>query len=84
VFFTKDKCIQQVIRSSHPTGDSLLQKLQEIDIARNQIRLDGLSPLEKEESMLKVQDEAKYIGKILDDSTSVIILGDIVFLKPEQ
>jgi 5S rRNA maturation endonuclease (ribonuclease M5) len=30
------------------------------------------------------QEQAKKIAKILDDSATVIILGDVVFLKPEQ
>lgn len=114
------------VRSPRPTGDSLIQKLREMDIARNRIRLDGLSPPEKEESAVEVQDvrkllraaqleavksklrkiqqncvtysefiqmcgencsdqeQAKQIAKILDDSATVIILGDVVFLKPEQ
>ncbi|CAK8562300.1 unnamed protein product [Lathyrus sativus] len=113
-------------RSLHPAGDSLIQKLREMDIARNRIRLDGLTPPEKEESDVEVQDvrkllraaqleavksklrkipqncvtysefiqmcgencsdqeQAKRIAKILDDSATVIILGDVVFLKPEQ
>ncbi|CAL5197625.1 unnamed protein product [Lathyrus oleraceus] len=114
------------VRSPRPTGDSLIQKLREMDIARNRIRLDGLSPPEKEETAVEVQDvrkllraaqleavksklrkiqqncvtysefiqmcgencsdqeQAKQIAKILDDSATVIILGDVVFLKPEQ
>lgn len=29
------------------------------------------------------RDEAKKVAKMLDDSATVIILGDVVFLKPE-
>ena len=30
------------------------------------------------------QDQAVRIAKMLDDSAAVIILGDVVFLRPEQ
>lgn len=30
------------------------------------------------------QDQATKIAKMLDDSAAVIILGDVVFLRPEQ
>ncbi|KAK7386514.1 hypothetical protein VNO78_26794 [Psophocarpus tetragonolobus] len=30
------------------------------------------------------QDQAKSVAKMLDDSASVIIIGDVVFLRPEQ
>ncbi|KAK7359961.1 hypothetical protein VNO77_01930 [Canavalia gladiata] len=105
-------------------ADNLLQKLREMDIARSRIRLDGLTPPEKEgvavEDVRKLLratqletmksklrkipqscisysefiricgencsdlDQARKVAKMLDDSASVIILGDIVFLRPEQ
>lgn len=125
-FLHKRAAFQPEVRSPHPTGDGLLQKLREMDITRNRIRLEGLSPPVKEESAVEVQDvrkllraaqleavksklrkipqncvsysefiqmcgencsdqeQAKQIAKILDDSATVIILGDVVFLKPEQ
>ena len=30
------------------------------------------------------QDQAVEIAKMLDDSAAVIVLGDVVFLRPEQ
>lgn len=30
------------------------------------------------------RDEAKKVAKMLDDSATVIVLGDVVFLRPEQ
>ncbi|XP_027346165.1 calcium uniporter protein 2, mitochondrial-like isoform X2 [Abrus precatorius] len=107
-----------------PAANNLLLMLREMDIARSRIRLDGLTPPEKEgmavEDVRKLlratqletvklklrkvpesciaysefiricgencsdEEQAKKIAKMLDDSASVIILGDIVFLRPEQ
>lgn len=109
-------------------GENLVHKLKEMDIARNRIRLDGLSPPAMSDStvavtaddarkLLKVAqlelvksklrtirnscipyteflricqencsnpDQAKRMAKMLDDSAAVVILGDNVFLRPEQ
>ncbi|AET03972.1 calcium uniporter protein 2, mitochondrial [Medicago truncatula] len=132
-FLHKQAVFNSELRPPHPGGsDGLLQKLREMDIARNRIRLDGLTPPEAEmevateelkstaEDVRKLlratqleavkskirmiqqscvtysefvemcgencsdQEQAKKIAKILDDSATVIILGDVVFLKPEQ
>jgi len=128
-FLHKQAVFKSELRPPHPgDSDGLLQKLREMDIARNRIRLDGLSPpeaateelkstaedvrkllratqLEAVKSKIRMiqqscvtysefvemcgencsdQEQAKKIAKILDDSATVIILGDVVFLKPEQ
>jgi len=124
-FLHKQAGFKSELRPPHPGGsDGLLQKLREMDIARNRIRLDGLTPPEESKStaedvrkLLRAtqleavkskirkieqncvtysefvemcgencsdQEQAKKIAKILDDSATVIILGDVVFLKPEQ
>lgn len=113
-----------------PTGDKLLEKLRDMDISKDRIRLDGLRPPaaveEPQEENLTVMDAKKILrlsqlemvksklrmmeqdfvsypefmeicakecsdselglefAKILDDSGSVIVLGNIVFLRPEQ
>ncbi|CAJ1942613.1 unnamed protein product [Sphenostylis stenocarpa] len=108
-----------------PAAISILQRFQEMGIAWNRIRLDGLSPPEKQEAVAgdvrKVlravqietvksklrkipescisysefiqmcgddncsdQEQAKSVAQMLDDSASVIVLGDVVFLRPEQ
>lgn len=116
-----------------PTGEKLLEKLREMDIDRERIRLDGLRPaaaMEEEEEMpegkLTLKDAVKILrvtqlemlksklrqiekesvsysefleicgkdcssvdqgmefAKMLDESGSVIVLGNIVFLRPEQ
>ncbi|KAH6826828.1 calcium uniporter [Perilla frutescens var. hirtella] len=113
-----------------PTGEKLLEKLREMDISRDRIRLDGLRPppaaKESTEENLTVMDAKKILrlsqlemvksklrqmekdfvsypefletcakecsnselghefAKLLDDSGSVIVLGNIVFLRPEQ
>ncbi|PIN26345.1 hypothetical protein CDL12_00903 [Handroanthus impetiginosus] len=107
-----------------PTGEKLLEKLREMDIGRDRIRLDFLRPsqaAEEEKEMspvgkITVRDAVKIlrlsqletvksrlqkiendyishshfleiwleIAKILDQSGIVIVLGNIVFLRPEQ
>lgn len=116
---------------SFPTGAGLVEKLREMDLARNRIRLDVLSPppevrSDDEESKLTVadakkllklsqleivkarlrqterncvshaefieicveacgnRDQGKEYAKMLDESGTVIILGNFVFLRPEQ
>ncbi|KAJ8544898.1 hypothetical protein K7X08_017481 [Anisodus acutangulus] len=124
---------------SLPTGESLIEKLREMDISRNRIKLDGLVPpreLSPEpepelgesspEGKLTVADVRKVLkvsqlemvksrltqiekncisyseflqicsgisssneqglefAKILDDSGTVIVLGNVVFLRPDQ
>ncbi|XP_044492663.1 calcium uniporter protein 2, mitochondrial-like [Mangifera indica] len=111
-------------------GESLMEKLKTIDIAKDRIRLDGLSPppsfeTEKAER-LSVKDASKVLkavqmevvkeklrqiekpwipysefvrvceeavsdpnqglqfAKLLDESGNVIVLGNVVFLRPEQ
>ncbi|KAL9152037.1 hypothetical protein ABFS82_11G092200 [Erythranthe guttata] len=122
-----------------PTGEKLLEKLREMDISKDRIRLDGLIPppaeaeaemeaeleespeanltvadakkilklsqLETVKSRLKTvendvvsysefleicdnvcssTDQSLEFAKILDESGTVIVLGNIVFLKPQQ
>ncbi|KAL8546190.1 hypothetical protein ACS0TY_006053 [Phlomoides rotata] len=114
-----------------PTGEKLLEKLREMDIARDRIRLDALRPppaseespdeekltvadakkilrlsqLETVKSKLRQiekdfvyypefleicgkecssEDQGVEFAKILDESGSVIVLGKMVFLRPEQ
>lgn len=113
-----------------PTGAKLLEKLREMDIARDRIKLDGLirpTPAAPEEgNRITVKDAVKILrvsqletvksrlrqiekdsvsysefveicgrdcssadqgmefAKMLDQSGSVIVLGNIVFLKPQQ
>ncbi|KAL7154693.1 hypothetical protein ABFS83_03G018200 [Erythranthe nasuta] len=120
-----------------PTGEKLLEKLREMDIARDRFRLDSLRPAEEApppppppppptEGSLTVKDAVKILrisqletvklrlrqiekdcvsysefleicgqdcsstdqrlefAKMLDQSGSVIVLGNIVFLKPEK
>ncbi|KAI7744166.1 hypothetical protein M8C21_020784 [Ambrosia artemisiifolia] len=113
-----------------PRRESMLNTLKEMDIARNRIRLDVLSPqvdvkrspeeeltvadakkilrvmqIEKLKSKLKItrknhvsydeyiemcieacsnRDQGLDLAKALDDSGYVIVLGNVVFLKPEQ
>ncbi|XP_057768489.1 calcium uniporter protein 2, mitochondrial-like [Salvia miltiorrhiza] len=113
-----------------PTGEKLLEKLREMDITRDRIRLDGLrrpeAAEESREESMTVMDARKILrlsqlemvksklrqmekdcvsypefleicakeclspelghefAKILDESGSVIVLGNVVFLRPEQ
>ncbi|KAI3808602.1 hypothetical protein L1987_24557 [Smallanthus sonchifolius] len=111
-----------------PRGESMLEKLKEIDITRGRIRLDVLSPpverssesgftvadakkilwvsqIEKLKAKLSNSDKnhVSYdefieicvegcadrdlgldLAKALDDSGSVIVIGNVVFLKPQQ
>ncbi|EYU44306.1 hypothetical protein MIMGU_mgv1a009944mg [Erythranthe guttata] len=98
-----------------PTGEKLLEKLREMDIARDRFRLDSLTPAEPaaappptlETVKLRLRqiekdcvsysefleicgqdcsstDQRLEFAKILDQSGSVIVLGNIVFLKPEK
>uniref|UniRef100_A0A5B7A2Z3 Uncharacterized protein n=1 Tax=Davidia involucrata TaxID=16924 RepID=A0A5B7A2Z3_DAVIN len=115
---------------SLPTGDKLLAKLRSMDIARDRIRLDGLSPpattSESTEGKLTVEDARKLLrvsqlemvksklrqipkssisytefvqicveacsstdkglefAKMLDELGTVIVLGNVVFLRPDQ
>ncbi|KAL8193415.1 hypothetical protein R6Q57_026550 [Mikania cordata] len=115
----------EILRSR---GDSMLEKLKEMDITRGRIRLDVLSPsverspvtdltivdakkilrvlqIEKLKSKLKSsrknhvsydeyigmcvegcsnRDQGLDLAKALEDSGYVIVLGNVVFLKPEQ
>lgn len=107
------------------TGESLIEKIKEIGIARDRLRLDGLTPpkerseltaldtrkllravqLETVKSRLReiqktwipysefvricgegstIPDQGRSFAKMLDDSGSVVVLGDVVFLRPEQ
>lgn len=126
-FLHKRTGFQPELRSAQIAGNNIVEKLREMDIARNRIRLDGITPpaelvddgvtVEDARKLLKVaqlemvksrlrdspkscvtvsefiricseycsdQDQAVKIAKMLDDSAAVIILGDIVFLRPEQ
>ncbi|KAG8372857.1 hypothetical protein BUALT_Bualt12G0110600 [Buddleja alternifolia] len=114
-----------------PTGEKLMEKLRSMDISRDRIRLDGLTPPspasdESPEANLTVADAKKILrlsqietvksrlrqiekncisyseflqicaeecssvdqgvefAKMLDESGSVIVLGNVVFLRPEQ
>ncbi|KAL3629532.1 hypothetical protein CASFOL_026754 [Castilleja foliolosa] len=114
-----------------PTGEKLLEKLREMDFARQRIRLDCLRPetseeIESPEETISVKDAMKILklsqiemvksrlrqiekdfvtypefleicakdcssidqslefAKMLDQSGTVIVLGNIVFLRPEQ
>nr|XP_043631642.1 calcium uniporter protein 2, mitochondrial-like [Erigeron canadensis] len=119
--------VPDILRSRNQT---MLEKLKEINITRDRIRLDGLSPLpahpessqdeltlayakkilrisqiENMKTKLKSHtkncisydefieicvgecpsiDQAMDLAKALDDSGSVIVLGNVVFLKPQQ
>lgn len=119
-----------------PTGESLIEKIREMDIGRSRIKLDGLLPPqemrpepvteETPEGKLTVADAKKLLkvsqlemlklrlkqiekncisysefvqicsgissnndfgiefAKILDDSGTVLVLGNVVFLRPDQ
>ncbi|XP_047258184.1 calcium uniporter protein 2, mitochondrial-like [Capsicum annuum] len=111
---------------SIPTGETLIEKLREMDISRSRIKLDGLLPPQEWEGKLTVADARKVLrlsqlemvklrlnqiekscisyseflqicsgnclnseqgiefAKILDDSGTVIVLGDVVFIRPDQ
>lgn len=109
-----------------PAGERLMDQLRGMDIARNRIRLDGLSPpaavtekltAEDARKLLKVtqleavkeklreierscvsykefveictgtclnEEQGHEFAKMLDQSGTVIVLGDVVFLRPDQ
>ncbi|KAJ0832888.1 putative calcium uniporter protein [Helianthus annuus] len=102
-----------------PSGEKLLETLKEMDIARNQVRLQTegrltttdaakiLRASQMEALKLKLRsnqkshvaydefiqicvdecsnrDQGVDLARVLDNSGSVIVLGNIVFLKPEQ
>ncbi|KAJ0754247.1 putative calcium uniporter protein [Helianthus annuus] len=102
-----------------PDGEKLLERLKELDIARNLVRLQTKSQLTVVDAkkilrasqikMLKSKlrssrknhvsydefiqmcldecsnrDEGVSLAKTLENSASVIVLGNVVFLKPEQ
>lgn len=113
-----------------PTGEKLIEQLRVMDIVRNRIRLDGLSPpasvKQPPEDKLTVEDARKLLkltqlemvksklrqiekncvsykelveicvdvsssedqgiefAKMLDESGTVIVLGNVVFLRPDQ
>lgn len=102
-----------------PGGERLLERLREIDIARNRVRHEmenqltvadakkilRVSQMESLKSKLRSspknhvsydefiqmcvdgcsnRDQGVDLAKVLDNSGSVIVLGNIVFLKPEQ
>ncbi|KAL1538900.1 calcium uniporter protein 2, mitochondrial-like [Salvia divinorum] len=112
-----------------PTGQNLLERIREIDIARSRIERDGVrleTPAEKEETRLTVKDAVKILkvsqleiikarlreiekdqisyselvgicstecssddhamefAQMLDQSGSVIVLGNTVYIRPEQ
>ncbi|XP_059283315.1 calcium uniporter protein 2, mitochondrial [Lycium ferocissimum] len=113
---------------SLPTGETLIEKLRQMDISRNRIKFDGLIKPKEEspEGKLTVADVKKVLrlsqlemvklrlkeiekncisysefvkicsgicssseqgvefAKILDDSGTVIVLGNVVFLRPDQ
>ncbi|KVI09035.1 calcium uniporter protein 2, mitochondrial-like [Cynara cardunculus var. scolymus] len=115
----------EILRSR---GESMLERLKEMDITRGRIRLDVLRPpverssegelsVAQAKKILRVSqietlksklrnchknhvsyeefveicvegcsniDQGLDLAKALDDSGSVIVLGDVVFLKPEQ
>ncbi|KAL7603508.1 hypothetical protein Lser_V15G20454 [Lactuca serriola] len=119
LYLSSSSALPQIFR---PGGEKLLERLKEMDIARNRTRLDGLitppsltvadakkilraSQLEIVKSKLRNtqknrvsydefiqicvdecsnRDQGVDLAKVLDDSGSVLILGTIVFLKPEQ
>ncbi|KAI3726218.1 hypothetical protein L1987_66015 [Smallanthus sonchifolius] len=103
----------------HPGGEKLLERLKEMDIARNLVRLQTESQLTVADakkilraSQMKIlksklrtsrknhvfydefiqmcvdgcssRHEGVDLAKILENSASVIVLGNVVFLKPEQ
>ncbi|KAK9067129.1 hypothetical protein SSX86_014454 [Deinandra increscens subsp. villosa] len=102
-----------------PGGEKLLEKLKEMDIARNRARVQTQSQLTVADAkkilrasrikMLKSKlrnsrrnhvsydefvqmcvdgcssrDEGVDLAKVLEDSASVIVIGNVVFLNPEQ
>ncbi|KAI3760884.1 hypothetical protein L1987_51285 [Smallanthus sonchifolius] len=102
-----------------PGCEKLLERLREMDIARNRVRLQKDGPLtsadakkilrasQMETLKLKLRcsrknhvsydefiqicvdecsnkDQGVDLAKVLDNSGSVIVLGNVVFLKPEQ
>ncbi|KAI3777055.1 hypothetical protein L1987_46849 [Smallanthus sonchifolius] len=102
-----------------PSSEKLLERLREMDIARNRVRLQKDGPLtaievkkilrasQMEALKLKLRCSRKNhvsydefiqicvdecsnknqgvdLAKVLDNSGSVIVLGNVVFLKPEQ
>lgn len=103
-----------------PSGEKLLETLREMDIARNQARIEmegGLSVDDAKKILRALQmetlksklrsskrnhvsydefiqmcvdgccsnkDQGAELAKVLDSSGSVIVLGNVVFLKPEQ
>ncbi|MCD9646877.1 hypothetical protein HAX54_037118 [Datura stramonium] len=119
---------------SLPTGESLIEKLRQMDISRSRIKLDGLLPPQElrpepepePEGKLTVADARKLLkisqlemvklklkqiekncisyseflqicsgissnsdqgiefAKMLDDSGTVLVLGNVVFLRPDQ
>ncbi|XP_058777893.1 calcium uniporter protein 2, mitochondrial-like [Vicia villosa] len=127
-FEPKQTGMKSELRGNQMNGRNIVDKLREMDIARNRIRLGGLKPLPENpelagvsagdvKKLLKVaqmesvkarlrssekscitvselvricseycsdHDQAVKIAKMLDDSAAVIILGDTVFLQPEQ
>ncbi|XP_061374456.1 calcium uniporter protein 2, mitochondrial-like [Gastrolobium bilobum] len=128
-FLHKRPVFQPELRSPQLAGN-LVDKLRDMDNARNRIRLEGLKPpaekpngmkegmtIEDARKLLKAaqvelvksrlmetrkssitfsefiricsenssdQDQAVRIAKTLDDSAAVIVLGDVVFLRPDQ
>ncbi|KAI3500570.1 hypothetical protein L1887_36394 [Cichorium endivia] len=121
LYLSSSAALPEILR---PGGEKLLERLKEMDIARNRIRLDGLidisppsftvadakkilraSQVENVKLKLKSSlknhvsydefiqmcvdgcsniDQGVDLAKVLDDSGSVLILGNVVFLKPEQ
>ncbi|KAI3520956.1 hypothetical protein L1887_10411 [Cichorium endivia] len=123
-----DQSSSAMPESLRSRGESMLEKLKEMDITRGRIRLDVLSPpverssegkltvadakkilrvsqIETLKSKLRTsrknhvsydefvemcmegcsnRDQGLDLAKALDDSGSVIVLGNVVFLKPEQ
>lgn len=124
-FLHKGTAFQPELRSP-PIGDNLLEKLKSMGIARDRIRLDGLSPppaerpevtVDHARKLLRVAqleavktrlreiqqswisytdfirvcsegcsdpDQGLGLAKMLDESGTVIVLGNNVLLRPEQ
>ncbi|RDX79794.1 Calcium uniporter protein 2, mitochondrial, partial [Mucuna pruriens] len=69
--------VRKVLRAAQiETVKSKLQKVPQSCVTYSEfVRICG--------EICSDQDQAKSVAKMLDDSASVIIIGDVVFLKPE-
>ncbi|OMO56838.1 hypothetical protein CCACVL1_26230 [Corchorus capsularis] len=130
-FLHKGTILSPAIRKM-PMGENLMERLREMDISKDRIRLDGLSPnlvaksavpelpelsVEEAKKLLRVaqlevvktrlretgktwisysdfiqicrescsdQEQGLQFAKLLDESGSVIVLGNVVVLRPDQ